>query len=280
MFGLVIALCTPVAWAGTNDITLSGMTEHGGQPVSEDLSDDYLQLVRELGTVVANRSAYPAATLGSAGFSLAFQNAWTFTDLGAEAGVPTPWERATGDERVAPFLAQPGFTARKGFPFSLEAGVSASWIGGTRQGTFGGFGRLGIVEGSKPWPDLSVHLGYSGFVGNDELELAVLDAGATLGAELPFGSVEGFNNATFSPWFDYSLLRIQAFPVLSDEVADAVGAVPVSGRKSDDGFRPQMLVHRLTGGVQITNGTVTLRIFGHWSPKATAGFSLAMGFDY
>lgn len=276
MIVLVSALWSPVAVAGPNDVTLSGLAEHAGLPVTEDTSDDYLAVVRGLGTLVANPAANPAATLGSAGSSISFSGAFGFTDLGADRSVPTPFARATVDELTGPFWLQPGLTARKGFPFSFEAGLTATWFGGSRQGSFGGFARLGLIEGSQPWPDLSVHAGYAGFVGNDELELGTSDYGVTLGTQLPFGVIEGINNATWSPWFDYSLLQIRAFPVLPDDVAAQVGAVQVGG-KSDTAA---LIAHRLTAGFQINNGTVTLRLFGHWSPKATAGFTLAMGFEY
>ncbi len=55
---------------------------------------------------------------------------------------------------------------------------------------------------------------------------------------------------------------------------------PVTGRKSDAEFNNALLVHRIGGGFQITNGTVLLRLTGSWALRSLPSASLAMGFSY
>lgn len=272
---LVWLLIAPSALAGPDDVTLSAMTEHRGERVVADLSDDYKTLVRELGIAVANKPLAPAETLGAYGFDLSFANTFAFISVENDDGTPTPWQRAVEDEDPGSYLFVPQVSARKGLPMSFEVGMSAGWLGLTRQGTFGGWGRLGVVEGYKPWPDVSVHAGYSGYVGNDELELGVMDLGVTLGSTFPFGSFPGINNAQFSPYIDYTTLRISAHPLLDEETAAAVGAVPISG----DG-ESAMVVPQIGGGFQVTNGTVLFRLIGTWSPNSLATATIGMGFTY
>ncbi len=270
-------LLAPAAIASPEDLTLSGMQEHGGQKVVTSLDEDWRSLVKELGIVVANKPTNPGETLGAYGFELSATNTFAFISAESEDG-PTPWQRATPDEDPGAYLAIPQLTARKGLPLSLEVGATAGWIGLTRQGVFGGFGRLGIVEGYKPWPDLSVQLGYSGYVANDEIELGVLDLGVTLGSQFAFGSFPGINNAQFHPYVTFQSLRVSAAPV-DDEVAAALGLTPI-GRAGNAEADPAMVIPQLAAGFVVVNGTVHFKLVGTWSPGSIATVTIGMGFTY
>jgi hypothetical protein len=275
----LVALAAPALAAWPHDLDLAGMADQDGSPIAEPVRDDYLTLIRELGIAVANRPVV-AETPGASGFSLAAPVDVAFITSQTDDGSPSAWERASPDESAPAALLFPGLEARKGLPWSVELGFRVAWMASTRQGVVAGQGRVALLEGWKPWPDVTLHAGYAGYVGNDQLELGVLDLGVTVGTTWAFGSVEGIRNAQFSPFLDYTTLRVSANPLLGDAVAERIGAVPVSARKDAADYEPAMVIPQLGGGFQVTNGTVSMRIVGTWAPRAIATLTVGMGFNY
>ena len=125
---------------------------------------------------------------------------------------PSPWDRAWADEDPPEYLVVPTIGVRKGLPLSTEAGFNVGWVAGSSTGVVQGYGRLAVLEAYRPAPDLSVQVGYSGYIGNDEVELGVLDLGITLGTTALTGTIPGVNTAEISPWVNFSTLRISASP--------------------------------------------------------------------
>jgi hypothetical protein len=267
------------AWAGSQDLSLSAMSDHGGEHVVIDLNPSYLGLCRQLGTMIANRPVAPAKTTGSNGFALTFGNTFAFPRRTEADGTPSPFTRADVNEDPGLFQVVPEITAQKGLPMSTEIGVTAKWIAGSDAGAIGVWGRAALVEGSKPWPDLSLHWGYSGLVGNDELEIGTADVGVTLGTTLPFGGAV-VKNGTFSPWLDFTSMSVRAAPVLRADVAAEVGAAPVTGTKSSAAYHADMVIPQVAGGFQIANGTFLLRMSGSWAPRAVPTGAFALGFTW
>ncbi len=278
---MAIALAPQAALAGwPEDVTLTDMLDHNGQRISAPVPEDYRQLVTELGTAVANKPISPAGTLGAFGFDFSLQNAFVFYDGNGEVGDPTPWERAAPDEDPSPWMFVPTISIRKGFAASFEFGTTAGWMGMSRQGVFGGYGRLGLVEGTKPYPDLTIQMGYSAYIGNVELDLGVLDFGVRIGTKLPFGAFPEINTAQFEPYFDYTLMRITAAPRLSDEDKAAIGATRYYSFGQADDAEPALGVHRFSLGFQVTNGTVHFRGAAWYAVGSAPGVTAGMGFTY
>lgn len=273
---MFITLASVALAAWPEDPSVTGMLEHQGVRVVDGavLADDYAQLVSELGTVIANQPVMPASTTGTAGFEFAFTNTFVFTDAIEREREVSPWDRAVDSEDAESYLFVPGFSARKGLPLSTEIGGSVRWVGLTRTGAASAFGRIALIEGYKPWPDLTLQIGYSGYVGNDELELGVMDMGVTLGTRLETGS-GGMNTGRFEPFANFSLLRVTAASTVDEATAAAVGAV--SFRRKGEGL-PPIAYSRVGAGFQVTSGNVHFRLAGSWAwktlPTATAGMGL------
>ena len=269
LVGLTLLLPGLAQAAWPNDITLSKMTEHGGLRVVDTdlLGADYQTLVAELGTAIANKPLAPAETLGASGFDFSFSNSFVFVLAHRNDGTPSPWERAHENEDPSAYLLVPTISARKGLPFSLEAGANLSWIAMSRNGSFGGYGRLSIVEGYKPAPDLTIQIGYAGYVGNDEIEVGVMDMGVTLGSTFAFGTFPGINSSQFSPYLNFTLLRITAAPLIDEAMATKISAAAISGKDA-------ITLPQVAGGFQITNGTFLMRILGAWAPTPAPPESL------
>lgn len=283
----MLTLCTVALAAYPEDPSLSAMTEHEGVRIvdSDLLNAEYTQLVAELGTTVANQAVLPASTTGTYGFEFSATTTFVITDGRARSG-PTnaagqpisPWDRAVDDEDAEPYLFVPTFHARKGLPLSTEVGGSVGWVGLTRTGTASIYGRVAIVEGYKPIPDLTLQIGYAGYIGNEELELGVMDMGVTIGTQLPIGAAPKLNTGRFEPWANFTLLRVSAQPTADISTLEALAAQ--SFRGSDPNGSKPIAIPRIAAGFQITSGNVHFRLAGSWAwktlPTATAG----MGFTF
>lgn len=256
------------------------MTEHGGVRVvdSQLLNADYGQLVAELGTAIANKPVLPASTTGTYGFEFSFGTTFMFLDAIQRDNDISPWDRAEADEDAQPFLFIPTFSARKGLPLSTEIGGSIGWVGMTRTGLASIYGRVAVLEGYQPLPDLTLQVGYSGYVGNDELELGVLDLGATVGTKLPIGGAPLLNTGRFEPFATFALLRVSAQPTVDTTTLEALAAQ--SFRSNDPNGSKPIALPQVGAGFQLTNGNVHFRLAAAWSwktlPTATAG----MGFTF
>jgi hypothetical protein len=258
------------------DISLSGMSEHGEIVVVDTvlLGDAYDTVVRELGTAIANQPFAPARTLGMKGFAFDFNNGFAFNSTRQKIeGEPSPWERVHPEEEPSPYILTPGVSFRKGLPLSLEAGANLNWIGLSRTAIFGGYGRLAIIEGYRPAPDLTLQWGYSGYVGNQELDVGVIDVSITLGTTLPFGALPNFNQSWFSPFLSYTTLRVKAQPNLTEEQALEVGAVAYTKKQA-------IVLPQVSGGFEMTTGTFTLGAFGSWAPGSIATARAKLGWTY
>ncbi len=267
--GFALALVPSVAQATwPNDISLSGMDRHDGAVITEPLTDDYVQLVRELGAGMSSFPALPANTTGLDGFDVALGSNFWFTNSYDDE--PTPWMRAHPDEKPESFQFSPSLIARKGLPLSLEIGGGMSWFGGSTQGAVHAFGRLAIIEGHLPWPELAVHVGYTGYIGNDELEIGVTDFGVTLGTTAPLSRWLGVTQSFLSPYIDVSLLRMKAVAVVDDDIYDRVGFVKIGGADADQAALTGV---RVAGGLQVASGPAIVRVNVAW----TAGTPLLLG---
>lgn len=282
------------------DISLVAMDDFGGVSTlpmsSEDfVASGYQTLAKELGVAIANKPLAPGETLGVYGFSVGIANTFAFIRTGYPDGVnPSGWDLADQDEDPPDYLFIPWLTFRKGLPLSLELGANAGWIGLSRTGVFGGYGRWAPLEGYRQVPDLCFQVGYAGYVGNDELEVGVMDMSATLGYSVPFGVTQGINQAVFSPYLSAGLNRIHAAPRvdLSDTELDG-RLTEMTGFKSqaqlDDAettgdqsvtFDTSFVPFVMSGGFRIVNGDFSATLSASYSPGLIVTTNIGFGFVY
>ena len=270
-----------------DDVSLLAMDDFDDEATETYGSDDYVvagyqEMVTELGATIANKPMAPGETLGISGFNIGLSTTFSFIRTGTLDGTnPAGWDLAAADEEPSTYLYIPWVTVRKGLPLSLEVGANAGWIGTTHTGVFGAWGRWGIVEGYRQLPDLSVQVGYAGYVGNDELELGVMDMSATLGYTLPFGVTKGIHQASFAPYLSIGQTRIHAAPRvdlsrtgLEDRVTE------VSGFKNGEGFDKSFAPLQVGGGFRIVSGEFTLTIASTYAPSVVPTLSMGFGFTY
>ncbi|MGC6494248.1 MAG: hypothetical protein ACON5B_15550 [Myxococcota bacterium] len=277
---LAVHSVAEAAWP--DDISLSSMPTYEGNRVlsTSTLSEAYTTLVRELGASIGSRALGPASTLG-AGTEVSLTHQVGFISSRIPDG-PSAWQRAHVDNDPSLVLWQPGIMVRKGLPFSLEVGMAGTWVGLSRQGTFGGWVRAALVEGYKPFPDVSVHGGYTGYIGNNELELGVARLGASLGSDFALGGQPGVRSVVLSPFVDVSLLWVSAAPILDDATQASIGAIPYGGRGDRGQVTPEkpLLMPQVSGGMQVVAGKMLLRIAGGYTPGTLATVDTAVGLTF
>jgi hypothetical protein len=176
---------------------------------------------------------------------------------------------------------------RKGLPLSSEIGGSIGWIGGSSTGFAGGFARVAILEGYKPLPDISLKAGYSGYVGNDDLDCGVLDLSATIGSTFAVGAVPGVNTGQISPWFTFTTLRVSANPTLDPTVENDLGALRYARKKGEtaegeeeEAVAPPIAIPQFGAGVQFTAASAHLKIAASWAPATVPVLSTGFGFTF
>jgi hypothetical protein len=280
---LWLALPSPALAAWPEDVDLESMPVHDGLPVldRELLGNSYRQLVMELGTIVSNKPITPAETLGLNGFDIDLSTTFALTEAIDRKGEPSPWSRAHRDEQSAPYHTVPTFSVRKGLPLSTEIGGHMGWIGGSSTGLFGGWARLAVLEGYKPAPDVMLKIGYAGYVGNDQLDVGVLDLSATVGSTWGLGRLPGVNTGQFSPWLTFTTLRVSANATIDDETENDIGALRYARDAGDDpDAAPPIALPQFGLGMQFTAGTAHLRMAATWAPATIPTITTGFGFTF
>lgn len=288
MFASLLLLAVAPATAGDDHgVSLLAMDDFAGVSTTVGTADDYVadgykQVVRELGVSLAASPTAPAETLGVNGFAVLLGTGMAFIHTGTVDGAhPAGWDLADADETPPLFLYMPTVEVQKGLPASLELDARFGWVGGTDTGLVGLRGRWGVVEGFRQLPDLALDLGYTAYLGNDELELGVMNMGATLGYTLPFGVTQGIHQAQFSPFVGIGLERIHAAPRVDLTDTGLEGRLPeVSGYASSEVFDKQFAPLTVNGGFRIVNGDYAATISVAYSPQVLATVHAGIGFVY
>lgn len=283
--GLALALA-PAAFAA-DDVVLSAMASQGNIASVDrvQVSADYAQLIREVGALVGTPAIAPPATTGTRGFEVTVEGGVGMIDTyGARErevfGRPSPWARAQASGEAPAIAWSPGIGIRKGLPFSTEVWLAGRWLGASRQGAIGGGIRAALLEGRRGWPDLGVHLGYHGYVGNRELRLGVLEAGVSLGGTV-VPTRDGAGRTRLQPYVDVSLLSITAAPLLDAATATTIGAVAYGRRSSDPDAIPTaraQTLPRFTAGLQFDGPRFLVRFTGGFTLNAIPHAGVAIGF--
>lgn len=275
-----------------DDVSLTQLATYDGSEVTDTAitGEAYETVVAQLAAGIANQPLLPAYTLGVSGFDISLNNRLTFLRADSDTGEdPTGWERMHADGSPARALWVPTLGVRKGLPFSLEVGGNLGYIAFSRQTAFGAYGRWGLLEGYRSMaPDLTLQVGYTGYVGNDELELGVTDMSVTIGYTWAFGQLADVHHGTFSPFLSFGLLAIRAEPRLSDADQTALGvhALPcydttdaTTGNTTEtcvDGLKPL----ELALGMQVQSNDAYARLGTAWSPVGLPTISFTMGLEY
>ncbi len=280
MIATPLLLLAGQAHAGyPDDVTLSQLGTWNGEPFtqSDTIQSAYQRVVKQLGMTIANTPLGAPETLGISGFGVALTNTVGFIDTSADSA---PWRRVHEEADPSRALWVPGLTVRKGLPMSLEAGASLGYIAFSRQTQFGGWGRVGLIEGYTKLPDVALQVGYSGYVGNTELALGVMDTSLSLGKTFPFGRLVGINTASVAPYAGVGLYRIRAMPRISASAQEDLGIGEVSGFSGSDAYTEGFSPLGIHLGMSLRSGDFQISFSGTVSPNVLASLTTGIGYVF
>ena len=194
-------------------------------------------------------------SMGIHGFEMSLQNSVSFIDATRYSdGSPSPWNLAFQMNKLKTFGFQVFIS--KGLPLSLEIGARTGMIQGDTGSIFGTYLRFSPVEGYRKAPDLSMQVGYTGYIGNSELGVGTMDASVSLGKSIPFGPVNGVNSSVFRPFVGGGMYWLRADPRLQPDEADALGIYAVSAFKDSDAYVDGYQLISFDGGFEIESNEV------------------------
>ena len=269
----------PAHAAWPDDVSLEALADDPGS--TQDSRNAYSTVVRELGVAIANPSMGAARTSGMNGFDIQLVNSLAFIDArSGRASDPAPWQRVREDGDASRTMWLPGVNVRKGLPLGLEVGGRFSYVGMSRQTVVGGYGRWGLVEGYRQAPDIVVQIGYSAYVGNDQIDLGVMDCSGSIGYTAPFGRKAGLNEGTFSPFVGGGVYVIDASPRFSPAEQEELGVRSVSGFQGSDAFTEGYVPAAAHVGYRLQSGPFQLQMTGAWAPNALPMLNTAVGYVY
>ena len=264
---LIALLAAPASAAGFDDIDVDRLNDL--EPSRRQARFNYV--VRELAMAATPSPNHAVAALGFYELEAGLETRLAFIHTTAADGEATsPWDDLVRDGDPSPVYFSPGLVLRKGLPYGFEVGGRASWILLTRQFVLSGYGRIVPFGGWKKVPDIAVQLGYTGYVGNDQLQLGVFDLDLTVGYTFKLSGTETRRGTTFSPFGGYSFLLADASPGQTD--VDLVTAVSGDAERAGPGANPlDYQFHRIVLGIDIGGGGASFRVGADVSfPRAGA----------
>ena len=245
-------------------------------------------MVRDLASLLSAPPAHAVGSLGYLEFEFSFDNRIGFLHTDPAAGETiSAWDSMMEDGDATRVGYLPTLRFRKGLPWSIEVGMDFAWLAGSRQATLGGYARWAFLDGWKKVPDMAVQVGYTAYVGNDELDLGVFELDISIGYTFEVASsLGGPRPATlFSPFAGYSYLLTHAAPGF----VTIEGVGPVSGWANLDeplvGVDPtRFRHHRAFVGLEIGSGDVVFRVAGDFSfakeSAVSVGLQLGIGIGF
>ncbi len=255
---LVLVLSPPALAAGFDDVNLERLNEI--EPARRQARFNHV--VRELAMSIVSSPNHAVAALGEYELDAGLETRLTFIHTSAADGEETSaWDDVAEDGDPTPIYFSPGLVLRKGLPYGFEVGGRANWILMSRQFVISGYGRAVPFGGWSKVPDIAIQWGYTGYVGNDQLELGVFDLDVTIGYSFDMPGTATKRTVTFSPYGGYTFLLADASPGRS--AVELVGPVSGDADRAGAGVNPlDYQFHRVLLGLEIGGGGAGFRIGG------------------
>ncbi len=264
------------------NLSPSSMGDWNGKTYDKgnSIQQGYNIVVRQLGMAVANHP-HAMTSMGIHGFEMSLQNTVSFIDAKRYPdGSPSPWNLAFSDEQAPNNLWIPAVHITKGLPLSFEIGGRTGMIQGDTGSIFGSYVRFSPVEGYYKAPDITLQVGYSGYIGNSDLGVGTMDASVSMGKAIPFGPLTGVNSSIIRPFVAGGLYWLRADPRLQDEEQKELGIRPVSAFKNSDTYEDGYRLWALDGGFEIESNEIIFSFAGSFAPGTVLTLEHRFGFSF
>lgn len=171
----------------------------GANPVADQGA--FADLSREYAMALGNKLLAPAETLGVNGFDLGIQ--FGLTNINEDKAY---WQRGVEDEAPPSMLVSTHIDMRKGLPYSLEVGATASYLFDSELFAFGGMIKFAPNEAIEDLPvDLAVKASVMRTLGSTQLKLTTFGLDAIISRS--FGVAGAVN---IGPYMAYSPMFVFA----------------------------------------------------------------------
>ena len=251
-----------------------------GYTQSSSIQQGYEIVVRQLGLAIANKPQ-TVTSMGIHGFEMSVQNSVSFIDAARYSdGSPSPWNLAFSDEKAPENLWIPSIHIKKGLPMSFEIGARTGMVQGDTGSIFGTYARFSPVESYRKTPDISMQIGYTGYIGNSELGVGTMDASVSIGKSIPFGPLTGVNSSVFRPFLAGGMYWLRADPRLRAEDAETLGIAAVSAFRKSDSYTDGYQMISIDGGFEIESNEVMFSIAASYSPGNILSLQHQFGFSF
>ena len=277
--------CTGLLIANTThagNLSPQSMSEWNGKSYTQatSIQQGYDIVVRQLGLAIANKPQ-TVTSMGIHGFEMSLQNSVSFIDAARYSdGSPSPWNLAFSDEEAPENLWIPSIHIKKGLPMSFEIGARTGMIQGDTGSIFGTYARFSPVEGYRKTPDISMQVGYTGYIGNSELGVGTMDASVSIGKSIPFGPLTGVNSSVFRPFVAGGMYWLRADPRLQADEAETLGISAVSAFKQSDSYTDGYQLLSIDGGFEIESNEVMFSMAASYSPGNILSLQHQFGFSF
>lgn len=267
-------LATPAFAAERNDVIIYP----GSTPSDWLTGTQYRKLITEHGLLISSKTIAPSNTLGVNGFDAGFE-----MTVGIIHGQDEYWKKATKNgDGVPRVFAVPTLRVRKGFPFSLEGGMTVSYLPLTQQQVLGGQFRFALHEGFSLVPDVAIQLSYDEYIGNEQLDMNIKTGTASLGYTWAFGDIPGLNTGRVSAWVSYGKLSVDSQVNLTAidfaDTAERDAFLATIGTDSN-GFL-QLRFDKWVAGVQIASGRFVYLVNGEFVDSAIPTINMRWGASF
>ncbi|MBN92983.1 MAG: hypothetical protein CL928_02795 [Deltaproteobacteria bacterium] len=217
-------------------------------------------VIKDQAMALSGPPSFPVGSLGLYEFEISVTNRMSFLHTLPEGDDATSaWDDVNPTGVANNILWMPGLQFRKGLPFSFEVGGDIAWIGISKQFEVGGYGRVVFLDGWKKIPDVALQLGYTGYVGNEQLDMGVFELDLSVGYTVHIPSVGGRATTFFSPFVGYSYLMAHARP--TSVQVEAISPVSAWTAEAESGVDPRLYrFHRGFLGVEIRVNQLGFRI--------------------
>ena len=274
-------LITTASGAGLDELHFGAMQDWEGAEYkdTETIRSAYERVTLQLGAAIANTVLHPPASHGLSGIGVDVNSSFSFIDTRRSLdGTPSPWALMTPDELPSDSLWITEVVARKGLPLSSEIGAKLGYIGMSKQGDFGAWGRIVPLEGYANLPDLAIQVGYSGYIGSNQLAVGTTDIGVAVGKGFPIGPQMNVNETVISPFAGAGKLMIRAMPRITKAAQDELGISSYSSNKDNPDYKEGHAPIYAGLGVQILNNDFRFQMSYRYTVNTLSTISGTAGF--
>ena len=277
---LLFSIFSTIVQAGNLDPSSMGNWSGKDYTAQDQIQQGFNIVSKQLGMAIANHPHAPSS-MGIHGFEMSLENNIAFIDAKDYLdGSPSPWNLAFSDEDAPQSLWLPTVNVTKGLPLSFEVGLRTGVIPHDTGSLFGSYLRFSPVEGYHKAPDITVQVGYSGYIGNSEMAVGTMDTSIAIGKSIPFGPLTGVNSSVMRPYIAAGMYKMRVDPRLTEKETESLGLTPISSFKNADNFNGEFKSMEVGGGIEFESNEILFALSANYALGNVLSIQHTFGFSF